>query len=168
MPPHFYYTYIVASRSRTLYIGMTGNLEQRIWQHKNKEYEGFSAAYNCVRLVWFERYATPATAIAREKQLKGWIRAKKIALIETSNPTWFDLSGDWGKPISAPSKAYVRQNKKQAGGPFRPGFGLSGHDARTLAITHPDSLHDAEEQRFITLGIRTRFHRICRPHLGRR
>jgi putative endonuclease len=90
-----YYTYIVASRSHTLYIGMTGDLHQRVFQHKQKTYEGFSATYNCNRLVWFERFGGPGTAIAREKQLKGWIRAKKIALIERANPAWVDLSEGW-------------------------------------------------------------------------
>ncbi len=84
--PKSYYTYIVASRSRTLYIGVTSNLEQRIWQHKNNIYEGFSAAYNCNRLVWFERYSNVGTAIAREKELKGWLRVRKIDLIERTNP----------------------------------------------------------------------------------
>jgi putative endonuclease len=93
-----YYTYIVA-RSRTLYIGITSNLEQRVWQHKTKTHEGFSAAYNCDRLVWFESFSHAGTAIAREKELKGWRRAKSIALIESMNPAWIDLSEDWGKPI---------------------------------------------------------------------
>ena len=74
--PESYYAYIVASRSHVLYIGFTSNLEQRVWQHKNKVYEGFSAKYNCNRLVWFERYTHAGTAIAREKQLKGWLRAR--------------------------------------------------------------------------------------------
>ena len=95
MPKH-YYTYIVASRSHTLYIGVTSNLEQRIWQHKNKAHEGFTANYNCNRLVWFETYSNAATAITREKELKGWRRARKIELIEKSNPTWTDLSENWG------------------------------------------------------------------------
>jgi putative endonuclease len=85
MPAHqerLYYTYIVASRSHTVYIGMTGNLHLLVFQHKQKTFEGFSADYNCNRLVWFERFMSPGAAIAREKQLKGWIRAKKIALIE--------------------------------------------------------------------------------------
>ena len=90
-----YYTYIVASRSHTLYIGVTRNLHQRIFQHKQKTFEGFSATYNCNRLVWFERFGSPGDAIAREKQLKGWIRAKKIALIERMNPVWVDLSEGW-------------------------------------------------------------------------
>jgi putative endonuclease len=90
-----YSTYIVASRSRTLYIGVTGDLRKRVFQHKWKEYEGFSAKYNCDRLVWFEHYQDIAKAISRETQLKKWSRAKKIALIERMNPTWADLSRDW-------------------------------------------------------------------------
>jgi putative endonuclease len=95
MEERTYFTYIVASRSHTLYIGMTGDLLRRIFEHKQKKYEGFSATYNCNRLVWFERFASPDGAIEREKQLKGWIRAKKIALIEKSNLTWNDLSKEW-------------------------------------------------------------------------
>ena len=97
--PKNYYTYIVASRSRTLYIGVTSNLEQRIWQHKNKTYEGFSASYNCNRLVWCEQYCNVGAAIAREKELKGWRRARKIELIEETNASWSDLSESWGQPI---------------------------------------------------------------------
>ena len=76
-----YFTYIVASRSLTLYIGVTGDLRKRLFEHKRKLHEGFTATYNCDRLVWFERFVDPGNAIAREKQLKGWTRAKKIALI---------------------------------------------------------------------------------------
>ena len=90
-----YYTYIVASRSRTLYIGVTGNLHKRVLEHKRKTYTGFSSNFNCSRLVWFEGYVHASTAIAREKQLKGWARSKKIALIEKANPTWEDLSESW-------------------------------------------------------------------------
>ncbi len=86
---------MVASRSRTLYIGMTGDLLKRVFQHKDKTFEGFSADYNCDRLVWFERFGHPGGAIAREKQLKGWRREKKIALIEKTNPAWADLSEGW-------------------------------------------------------------------------
>ena len=97
--PKSYYTYIVASRSRTLYIGVTSRIEQRIWQHKTKVHKGFTATYNCDRLVWFETYADAGTAIAREKELKGWRRARKIELIESVNPAWVDLSEQWGQPI---------------------------------------------------------------------
>jgi putative endonuclease len=95
MDERVYFTYIVASRSHALYIGMTGDLLKRAFEHKQKTHEGFSATYNCNQLVWFERFASPEEAITREKQLKGWIRAKKIALIEKSNPTWNDLSEVW-------------------------------------------------------------------------
>ncbi|HEV2279314.1 MAG TPA: GIY-YIG nuclease family protein [Acidobacteriaceae bacterium] len=99
MREHTYYTYIVASRTHVLYIGVTGNIERRMLQHKSKSFEGFTADYNCNRLVWYERYGDVRSAIAREKQLKGWTRAKKLALIEKMNPTWIDLSEDWGKPL---------------------------------------------------------------------
>ncbi|HWT67361.1 MAG TPA: GIY-YIG nuclease family protein [Terracidiphilus sp.] len=90
-----YFTYIVASRSHTLYIGVTGNLQKRIFEHKWQECEGFSSRYNCDRLVWFERFQDIQQAIAREKQLKGWRRSKKVTLIEEVNPTWADLSREW-------------------------------------------------------------------------
>jgi len=95
MQERVYCAYIVASRSHTLYIGVTGDLLKRVFEHKQRKHAGFSAMYNCNRLVWFERFTGPESAIAREKQLKGWIRAKKIALIEKSNPTWNDLSEGW-------------------------------------------------------------------------
>ena len=94
-----YYVYIMASRSLTLYIGFTSNIEKRVWQHKNGTFEGFSKSYNCTRLVFLERYQTALVGIAREKQLKRWSRVKKLALIREANPTWIDLSEDWGKPI---------------------------------------------------------------------
>ncbi|HTV81921.1 MAG TPA: GIY-YIG nuclease family protein [Acidobacteriaceae bacterium] len=81
-----YCTYIMASRSHSLYIGVTGDLHRRVFQHKWREHEGFTARYNCDRLVWLERHQDPHLAIAREKELKGWRRARKIALIEVSNP----------------------------------------------------------------------------------
>ena len=90
-----YFTYIVASRSLTLYIGMTGDLRKRVFEHKRKLHEGFSAAYNCNRLVWFQPFVDPSNAIEREKQLKGWTRAKKIALIARTNPTWIVLGETW-------------------------------------------------------------------------
>lgn len=90
-----YFTYIMASRSHTLYIGVTGDLRKRVFQHKWKENEGFTARYNCDRLVWFERYEDVDKAITREKELKRWRRSKKIALIESANPAWVDLSRDW-------------------------------------------------------------------------
>jgi putative endonuclease len=90
-----YFTTIMASRSHTLYIGVSGDLHKRVFQHKWKEHDGFTARYNCDRLVWFEGHHDVQRAIAREKELKGWRRSKKIALIESSNPGWIDLSRDW-------------------------------------------------------------------------
>jgi putative endonuclease len=95
MDERFYCADIMASRSHTLYIGVTGDLHKRVFQHKWKEHEGFTARYNCDRLVWFERYQDVIKAISREKELKGWRRSKKIALIESMNPAWTDLSRDW-------------------------------------------------------------------------
>jgi putative endonuclease len=90
-----YFAYIMASRSRNIYIGVTGDLLKRVFQHKWKEHHGFTERYNCDRLVWFESYQDVTKAIAREKQLKGWLREKKTALIEKANPAWVDLSKDW-------------------------------------------------------------------------
>ena len=90
-----YFVYIMTNLSRTLYIGITNNLERRVYEHKHKLIPGFTRSYNITRLVYFEVTPDARSAIAREKQIKGWTRAKKIALIESSNPTWQDLSATW-------------------------------------------------------------------------
>ena len=96
MRDHNYYVYIVTNKHRTtLYIGMTNDLGRRIVEHKNGETAGFTQRYQLNRLVWFEYFSDVTAAIAREKELKGWLRSKKIALIEKENPRWFDLSADW-------------------------------------------------------------------------
>jgi putative endonuclease len=100
------YVYITASRTHVLCIGVTGRIEHRIRDHKNKIFEGFTADYNCNRLVWCECYDNPNRAIGREKQLKGWSRSKKLALIQKMNPTWIDLSEDWGRPIKLLTPAF--------------------------------------------------------------
>ncbi|HYG98344.1 MAG TPA: GIY-YIG nuclease family protein [Terriglobales bacterium] len=87
--------YIVASRTRRLYIGVTSNLNRRVWQHKTKAFDGFTSQYNIDRLVYFENYDDMRVAINREKQLKRWRRDKKLALIERLNPCWIDLAEDW-------------------------------------------------------------------------
>jgi putative endonuclease len=86
-----YFVYIMASRTRRLYVGMTNDLERRVVQHREKKIEGFTKKYNITRLVYFESYDYVWDAIAREKQIKGWLRSRKIALIESLNPTWDDL-----------------------------------------------------------------------------
>jgi putative endonuclease len=84
----------MSSISRVLYIGITGNLSKRVWEHKNKLVEGFTKKYNTNKLVYFEQTENVMSAIAREKQLKNWNRQKKIKLIEKINPEWKDLSDD--------------------------------------------------------------------------
>lgn len=94
---HDYYVYIIASKSLVLYIGVTNDLARRVWEHQNRAIPGFTKKYNVTRLVYFEDFRHIRDAIAREKQLKGWRREKKIALIESSNPTWRDLSETWSQ-----------------------------------------------------------------------
>jgi putative endonuclease len=96
MREHQYFTYIVCSRSGTLYIGMTNSIYRRALQHKNRGIEGFSSKYHCDRLVYYESFDDVHKAIAREKQWKGWSRIKKIALIESKNPRWTDMAEKWG------------------------------------------------------------------------
>lgn len=91
-----YWVYILASKKNgTLYVGITGGLERRTWQHKNKTADGFTKQYGVDRLVYFEAYRDVTNAIAREKQLKAGSRRKKIELIERENSAWNDLSADW-------------------------------------------------------------------------
>ena len=90
-----YWVYILTNRRNgTLYIGVTNNLARRVWEHRQKVVPGFTQKYNLTRLVYFEETTDVRSAIAREKQLKGWLRAKKVALIEGVNPQWRDLYGD--------------------------------------------------------------------------
>jgi putative endonuclease len=87
-----FYVYLMASRRNgTLYLGVTNDLVRRVYQHKTKAIPGFTSRYGVDRLVWFESYDDPTTAITREKELKIWRRAWKIRLIEESNPNWRDL-----------------------------------------------------------------------------
>jgi len=94
--------YIVASRRNgTPYTGVTPDLPGRVWQHRNKAFPGFSATHGCKRLVWFEVHGEMEPAIVREKRVKHWNRAWRLALIEKDNPTWRDLAEDWGfEPLS--------------------------------------------------------------------
>ena len=90
-----YYVYMLASKTRRLYVGMTNDLTRRVWQHRTKAIEGFTSKYNIVRLVWYETTSQVVDAIAREHQIKSWRREKKIELIEAENPGWVDLARDW-------------------------------------------------------------------------
>ncbi len=95
MQERSFFVYIVTNASKTLYIGVTNNLERRVQQHKEKSVPGFTARYNISRLVYFAQFSDPRDAIEYEKKLKGWSRAKKITLVEESNSTWEDLAADW-------------------------------------------------------------------------
>ena len=87
-----YFVYIMASkRNGTLYIGITSNLIKRVYEHKNNFIAGFTKKYNCHTLVYYELHNESYVAIAREKQIKGWLRIKKLKLIENMNPNWNDL-----------------------------------------------------------------------------
>ena len=90
-----YYVYIMTNRSKTLYTGVTNDLVRRVYEHKNKMVDGFTKKYNITKLVYFEETNDVQSAITREKQIKGWLRRKKIALIQSVNPGWKDLSEGW-------------------------------------------------------------------------
>ncbi len=98
---HRYYVYMMQSSSRrALYIGLTRNLERRVWEHKHSRIERFTSQYNAHRLVYYEEFHDVRAAIYREKQLKGWTRAKKNWLVERVNPEWKDLSAEWFTQVS--------------------------------------------------------------------
>jgi len=90
-----YFVYILASRTRVLYTGITGDLFRRTLQHKNKATDGFTSRYKVKKLVFYEETNDVRKALAREKQIKGWLRKKKVALIELVNPNWEDLTEKW-------------------------------------------------------------------------
>jgi putative endonuclease len=90
-----YYVYIMTNHSGTLYTGTTDNLEHRVYEHKHNLVPGFASKYNITKLVYYEEGNDANVALAREKQIKGWKRAKKIALIESKNPEWKDLGLAW-------------------------------------------------------------------------
>ena len=92
-----FWVYIMTNTSRRpLYTGVTGELQQRVWEHKQKVDDCYTSRYHLTRLVYFEQFAFPDQAIAREKELKGWSKAKKSALVESLNPHWDDLAREWG------------------------------------------------------------------------
>jgi putative endonuclease len=109
MREHDYAVYIMSSRTGVLYIGITNDLQSRVSDHKTGAIAVFKKKYKCHRLVYYEKFQYVRTAIAREKQLKGWTRAKKIALIESVNPRWKDLAEHWGQEALLP-----RQSMKDA------------------------------------------------------
>jgi len=108
-----FYVYMMTNQSRVvLYTGITNSLMRRVWQHQRGDIEGFTKAYKVNRLVYFACFDDPRDAIMREKEIKGWRRAKKNALVETKNPKWADLSPmlfQHFKPSSSPSAVIGRR-----------------------------------------------------------
>ena len=97
-----YYVYILANKTNsTVYIGVTNDLMRRLWEHRNDMADGFTKQYHVHKLVYYESTTDVNEAIAREKQLKGWRRARKNDLIESVNPAWKDLAGDWFTTLPA-------------------------------------------------------------------
>ena len=105
-----YYVYLMASRSLNLYTGVTGNLYRRVMEHKHGELDGFTKRYNVNRLVDYETFKYIGNAIAREKQVKAWTRAKRVALIKSVNPTWQDLAEGWGQRIELQIPRFARDD----------------------------------------------------------
>jgi putative endonuclease len=94
----FFYVYVLVSSSRrAMYVGITDDMHDRLGRHKKASRKTFSGRYRTWRLVYFETFVFPSNAISREKEIKGWTRAKKEALVRTANPRWEDLAKDWGK-----------------------------------------------------------------------
>jgi len=97
-----YFVYIMSNESRMLYVGVTNGLHKRVFQHKSKLIPGFTQKYNLYKLVYFEEFGDIRAAIAREKQIKGWPRSKKVALIVAMNPRWKDLAEGRFKSLPKP------------------------------------------------------------------
>ncbi len=96
-PKNHYYVYIMASYRGTLYTGVTHDLTRRVYEHRHKLVDGFTKRYNVSKLVYYEATDDVESAISREKQIKGWLRSKKAALIESFNPHWVDLAEEWNE-----------------------------------------------------------------------
>jgi len=107
-----YVVYILGSNSGTLYIGITSNFDSRIVQHKDCNLTGFASKYGCTRLLYMEKFPYVEDAIAREKQLKGWRREKKLALIQTINPDFKDLAEQLGWLQIGPSRSIAEEEQK--------------------------------------------------------
>lgn len=115
-----YYVYMMSNRSKTIYTGMTNSLERRVFQHKTGKNDGFTKEYKLDHLVYWEHFSNVLRAIAREKQIKGWLRIKKIQLIVSANPTWTDLSRElfpWMEDMVAQE---VGRQKNKCIGPSAP------------------------------------------------
>ena len=109
-----YYVYIMASRSLNLYTGIANDICRRALEHKSGEIEGFTKRYNINRLVYYETFRYVNNAIAREKQIKAWTRAKRIALIKSVNPAWQDLAEGWGEKFELHIPRFTRDDNGES------------------------------------------------------
>jgi len=109
-----YYVYIMASCSLTLYTGLTGDIYHRALQHKAGEIDGFTKKYHINRLVYYETFKYVNNALAREKQIKAWTRAKRLALIKTMNPAWQDLAEGWGELTKLQIPRFARDDNTES------------------------------------------------------
>jgi len=107
------WVYILVGRTGTLYTGVTSDLYHRVLQHRKGIKSGFASKYQCNRLAYFEEYGDIRLAIAREKTIKGWTRAKKIALIQSLNPEWRDLAKDWGCAMLMPGQSIKEESERE-------------------------------------------------------
>ena len=130
-----YYVYVMASRSLNLYTGVTNSIYQRALQHKSGEIDGFTKKYNINRLVYYEMFEHIGNAIAREKQVKAWTRAKRLALVKSINPTWQDLAEDWGGKAELQIPRFARDDNS---------FKKSEPLAESSSIGTPSSLENKE------------------------
>jgi putative endonuclease len=112
-----FFVYIMTNgpRSHVLYTGITGNLPRRLFEHKNKLVEGFTSHYNLTRLVYYESFVSPDAAIDREKEIKGWRRSKKVRLVESMNPHWYDLAERWTEVYKPERGGDAREIPRPAG-----------------------------------------------------
>lgn len=95
MPRKIFYVYVLSSLSRSLYVGVTSDLRRRVIEHRRRRPGAFTTRYNITRLVHYEAFGHPMTAIKRERQIKSWTREKRLRLSEEHNAGWFDLAADW-------------------------------------------------------------------------
>ncbi|MEA2723376.1 MAG: putative endonuclease [Gemmatimonadales bacterium] len=101
------FVYILASKSRVLYVGVTAELLQQMWEHRTGALPGFTRRYGANQLVYYESTDNPAGAILREKQIKGWARVKKLAMIDSMNPEWRDLAERWFVDVSSDDPSHA-------------------------------------------------------------
>jgi putative endonuclease len=111
------FVYLLASKTRVIYVGVTNDLTRRIWEHRTGAFPGFTRRYGVDRLVYYEATHDPAGAIRREKQIKGWARVKKVAMIDSMNPEWNDLAEHWFVDVSSDDPSHPLGVTPETGAP---------------------------------------------------